>query len=249
MSGRGPNLHSGMSFGLSRGRELDTAPGVVALSEQELGPLPDSVISDPLAGRIDPRTFFSRPERPFEIEIGSGKGTFLLNHAAEHPDVNFLGIEWAREFFEYAADRIRRRGLVNVRMLRADATEFIRWRVPDGIVRAIHLYYSDPWPKTRHHKNRVVQDAFLAEAHRVLAPGGELRVVTDHEELWDWCQAHFARVTGPAGGSFELREFAPPTWVEGDELVGTNYERKTRAEGRPPRAAVLRKPDPRSRVE
>ena len=229
-----------MSFGLGRGRQLDPAPGTIGISDEELGPLPDAVMTDPEAGRIDPRRWFQDPSRPFEIEIGSGKGTFLLNHGAEHGDVNFLGIEWANEFYSYAADRMRRRGLENVRMLRTDATEFLKWRVPDGIVRAIHLYYSDPWPKKRHHKNRVVQDSFLTEAHRVLAPGGELRLVTDHPELWEWYEQHMARWTGE-GAKFERLAFEAPAWVEGEELVGTNYERKTRAAGRPPSSAVLRR--------
>jgi tRNA (guanine-N7-)-methyltransferase len=232
-----------MSFGLGHGRDLDDAPGVVGVSRAELPPLPDEAITNPAAGRLDPRAWFPDPTRPFEIEIGSGKGTFLLGEAAANATTNYLGIEWAREFYLYAADRVRRRALRNVRMLHTDATDFLRWRVPDGIVRTIHLYYSDPWPKARHHKNRVVQDRFLADAHRVLAPGGELRLVTDHPDLWAWYESFIARWTAPeAPARFELHPFTPPTWVDEDEVVGTNYERKTRAEGRPPQACVLRKP-------
>src|SRR5688572_6525035 len=105
--------------------------------------MPDAVATDPHAARVDPRAWFPDPSRPFEIEIGSPKGTFLIQHAEMHPETTFLGIEWAREFFEYAADRIRRRragqadeetgadaldqpaarALTNVRMLNADASE------------------------------------------------------------------------------------------------------------------------------
>ena len=242
-----------MSFGLGHGRELDDAIGTIGVSDLELPVLPDEALSDPTAGRIDPRAWFADPTRPLELEIGSGKGTFLLEQARRDPTTNFLGIEWAREFYLYAADRVRRAALKNVRMLRTDATEFLRWRCLGAIVSVIHLYFSDPWPKSRHHKNRVIQDRFLAEAWRVLAPRGELRVVTDHDELWHWCQEHFTRWTtlaqpastwkNPAANPpFDFAPFTPPNWVGDGQLVGTNYERKMcAAENKSAHAGVLRK--------
>lgn len=240
-----------MSFGLSRGKPLDVAPGVVMVSDQELPTLPDAALTDPTAGWIDPRSWFPHrdgdPERRFEIEIGSGKGTFLCQQAALSPEIDYLGIEWAGEFCNYAADRVRRAKLTNVRMMRTDATEFIRWRVPSGIVDVVHLYFSDPWPKARHHKKRVVQDRFLGETWRILKPGGELRVVTDHDELWAWDRAHFDRWCGegPCPGwsgpapAFEETSFAAPGSAKEGELVGTNFERKFREEGRSFHATVL----------
>lgn len=229
-----------MSFGLRRKRELDPGPvGVAALP-----PLPDSAVADPRGARIDPRAWFADPARPLEIEIGSGKGTFLLQAAAARPEVNFLGFEWAREFYEYAADRCRRAGLANVRLVNADATEFLHWRCPDSVARVIHLYFPDPWPKTRHHKRRSVSDRFLADAHRVLVPGGALRVVTDHDDYWAWMEEHFSRWCAPAsvnGLGFIRQPFESPG--AGGELVGSNFERKYRREGRPFHAGVLRKPD------
>jgi tRNA (guanine-N7-)-methyltransferase len=236
-----------MSFGLSRGRSLDT--GQIGVSGADLPPLPDDILQRPEGGRVDPRAWFPEPNAPFEIEIGSGKGTFLLAQSAASPGVNYLGIEWAGEFYAYAADRLRRAGAANVRLLHGDATEFLRWRCPDGVARVVHLYFSDPWPKKKHHKNRVVQDRFLADVWRVLTPGGELRVVTDHDELWAWDVEHFDRWCGrgPAPGfagalpAFERGEFQPPASAGRDELVGTNFERKFRAEGRSFHACVLRK--------
>jgi tRNA (guanine-N7-)-methyltransferase len=250
-----------MSFGLGRGRVLDDAPGVVGVSAAELPALPDAIGEDPRAGMLDPRGWFAEPALPFEIEIGSGKGTFLVQQAMLQPGVNFLGIEWAREFYLYAADRVRRRrerGLLkNVRLLNADATSFVRWRVPDGIVRVVHLYFSDPWPKTKHHKKRVVQDRLLGDVWRVLVPGGELRVVTDHDELWAWDVAHFETWTGEGGwkllreygyagsgggpGPFAMGSFDRPQSAGKDELVGTNFERKFRRAGSGFHAGVLRK--------
>lgn len=244
-----------MSFGLGRGRDLDDAPGVIGVSSDELPPLPDAVLTDPEAGRLDPRAWFAHPDRPFELEIGSGKGTFILEEAKARPDTNFLGIEWAGEFYAYAADRVRRAGLTNVRMLHGDAVEFLRWRCPAGLIRVIHLYFSDPWPKKKHHKNRVVQDRFLSECFRVLGPGGELRIVTDHKDYWAWMEEHFVRWCvgegqggGPTGANgpgvppcFERDGFEPPESAGEGELVGTNFERKYTQEGRRFHAAVLRK--------
>jgi tRNA (guanine-N7-)-methyltransferase len=150
----------------------------------------------------------------------------------------------------YAADRVRRRVIPNVRMLNADAVEFLRWRVPNGIVRTIHLYYSDPWPKKKHHKNRVVSDDFFKEVVRVLRTpmvqgltsvnSGELRLVTDHPDLWKWYEAHISRWTGK-GKLFLREEFVPPDWVGDGNVIGTNYEIKTRAKGRAPHSCVLRR--------
>lgn len=251
-----------MSFGLGHGRKLDDAPGVIGVAPAEYPPLPDEILTDPLAGRLDSRRWFAHPERSLHVEIGSGKGGFLVQETTARPEVNFLGIEYAREFYAYAADRLRRRQATNVRMLCADATDFLAWRCPAGVVDVIHLYYSDPWPKAKHHKNRVVQHTFLAQVWRVLKPGGELRIVTDHDELWQWCQERMEpwttpgpvppalaklgpvlereRVTlPPAGPIFTPRPFDPPSWADEGEVVGTNYERKFTGGEKKPHAVVL----------
>lgn len=266
-----------MSFGLSHGKAMDPALGVVGVGPDELGPLPDDILTNPAGALVDPRSWFphraDNASRPFEIEIGSGKGTFLVQQAALSPEIDYLGIEWAHEFYLYAADRIRRRreadgALTNVRMLNTDATELLRWRFPPNIARVIHLYFSDPWPKSRHHKKRVIQHRFLLHAWRVLQPGGELRVVTDHDALWAWDEAHFALWTdhqpdqpAPANAPtipdipadvataktalpdppFERLPFDRPESAGEGELVGTNFERKFREEGRSFNACVLRK--------
>jgi tRNA (guanine-N7-)-methyltransferase len=249
-----------MSFGLARDRELSDSG--IGITNAELPPLPDSIISDREAGRIDPRCWFIEPALPLEIEIGVGKGTFLVNQVPANRKTNFLGIEWAHEFYLYAADRLRRRaqteGLTNIRLLHGNGVDFLKWRCPGNTVRVIHLYFSDPWPKKKHHKNRVIHDAFLAEVWRVLIASGELRIVTDHDESWAWNVQHFSRWTStdprtelgvPRGmlaglqspAPFEQLPFAPPEWVGDGEIVGTNYERKFRRDDRPPHATVLRK--------
>lgn len=188
-------------------------------------------------GRIDPREWFPDPGKPFEIEIGSGKGTFLVAQAPLKPATNFLGIEWAAEYFRLAADRIRRHGLENVRMLHDDASEFFHWRMPDSIVEVIHLYFPDPWPKKRHHKRRIVQKRFLEDCHRILLPAGELRIVTDHADYWAWMKERFAECED----LFTQTPFEKPGSAGEDEVVGTNFERKYRREGRPFNAVTLKR--------
>jgi tRNA (guanine-N7-)-methyltransferase len=194
-------------------------------------------LPDPSTGRIGPDFFFPGRDtsRPFELEIGSGKGTFLVQEAATRAGSDFLGVEYAGEFFRHAADRVRRRGMAHVRLLYADAVEFVRHWVADGCVSVVHLYFSDPWPKKRHHKRRVVQLDTLAEFHRVLRPAGELRLVTDHPDLWAWYEERVPQVAH----LFERRPFERPASAGEGEVVGTNFERKYRREGRPFHAMTL----------
>jgi len=196
-------------------------------------------------GPIDLRTFFGFPhltgapegKRPLELEIGSGKGTFLVQQARLQPDTDFLGIEYAGAFWRHAADRCRRHGLENVRLLHADATVFVRNYVADASLYRVHLYFPDPWPKKRHHKRRSFQAPFLRELHRVLEPGGELHVATDHLDYFAWMEEHAAEVVD----LFERKPFIPPSSAGEGELVGTNFERKYRVEGRTFNAMVLQR--------
>lgn len=225
-----------MSFGLSSTKDLD--PSGVGIDLAVIPPLPDDVLQRPGAGHIDIKKWFSNPERPLEIEIGSGKGTFLVQQAPTQPETNFLGIEYAHDFYLYAADRIRRLAIPNTKMLCIDAGEFVHWRIPDHCATVIHLYFADPWPKKRHNRRRMIQDRFLQDCLRVLIPGGELRIVTDHPDYWAWMEEHFARWTKPAGPYTRIQFVSPPTAREG-EVVGTNFERKYRVEGRDFHAATL----------
>src|SRR4051812_38090078 len=143
------------------------------------------------AGRIRWTDIFGN-DHPVELEIGSGKGTFLLAAAEANPAHNFVGIEYANAYAIFAADRLRRHNTVNARMVHAEASWWIRCHVPDASLAAVHVYFPDPWPKARHQKRRLVQVPFLKEVHRMLVPGGKLRLVTDHADYF----AHMQKVLG-----------------------------------------------------
>ncbi len=167
-------------------------------------------------------------KRPLEIEIGSGKGTFLVQHAPLHPDTDFLGIEYARQYARHAADRARRLALPNVRVLHAEAGMFLRNFITPNSVRSVHIYFPDPWPKSRHNKRRLVQAPFLRLLHRLLEPGGTVRLATDHLDYFAWMEDHVAQVAD----HFERQVITREASAKDGELIGTNFERKYREEGR-----------------
>jgi len=164
---------------------------------------------------------------PVELEIGMGKGTFLTDQAKARPEVNFFGIEWARWYWRYASDRLRRNKCLNARTVRAEALYFLAEFVPDASLWVLHVYFPDPWPKARHHKRRLVQEPFMRQAERVLIPQGRLQIVTDHQE-------YFEQIRAVVGGSkLKVIEYTRPGSANEGEFVGTNFERKYQREGRP----------------
>lgn len=179
-----------------------------------------------LPGLTWPRLFGR--ERPVELEIGTGKAAFLLRRARALPERDFLGIERANEFYRFAVDRFQRWGLANVRMLRADAADFVQRICPRASLAALHIYHPDPWPKRRHNRRRLFQPEFVDAAVACLAPGGRLAVQTDHAE-------YFGVIRGMLEGCSALRKVAFEDAAFGTEgpRVATNFEIKYEREGRP----------------
>ncbi len=175
-------------------------------------------------------------DHPIEIEVGFGKGLFLLNAAQSCPEKNFLGIEIERKYTLYTATRIAKRSLGNVRVVCGDTKVFFRDHLADGSVEAVHVYFPDPWWKKRHQKRRLFDEDFVAGCARVLKSGGRLHVVSDVEEYFGIMKELLARQP-------RLRALPPPEVKapEHDLDYLTNFERKYRKEGRPIyRAAYLK---------
>lgn len=186
-----------------------------------------------LDGKIDFVRIFGRAG-PVHIEIGTGKGTFLLNQAGTQPGDNFLGIEWARKYYRYAVDRIGRWGLTNVRIIRTDAATFLADFVPDNSVECFHIYFPDPWPKKRHHKRRFICPANLEHLLRCLKTGGQLKIATDHAEYFEQIKQVLTVGAAPcACPRLKQIDFLPTAGAEASEWVGTNFERKYLKDQRP----------------
>lgn len=117
---------------------------------------------------------------PLEIEIGSGRGRFLLHRAAAHPDRNFLGIDYRWRFLREGVERAERRGLTNLLFFKAEAEEVVPHLVPEESIEVFHIYFPDPWHKRKHKKRRLLTPAFFKLLHRRLKPGGALELATDN---------------------------------------------------------------------
>ncbi len=181
-----------------------------------------------LDGKIDFARLFGRPG-PVHIEIGSGKGTFLVSQAQAQSDDNFLGIEWAGRYYRYAVDRIGRWDLANVRIIRTDAAVFLAESVPDDSVDCFHVYFPDPWHKKRHNKRRLICPANLENLIRCLKTGGQLRIATDHADYFEQMKT----VLAERGEQLEEIDFIRPTGAREGEYAGTNFERKYIKDQRP----------------
>ena len=174
---------------------------------------------------FDPRELFENPAAPLEMEIGCGKGGFLLRQAQAHPDVNFFGVEWANEFYKFTADRMARWGVANVRVMRTDAKVLVTHHLVPGCLAALHVYHPDPWPKKRHHKRRLFTPDFMEAVVRALVAGGRLVVQTDHAE-------YFEQIQTVIRARPEIRPAAFEDVVD-SESPQTNYEIKYEREQRP----------------
>ena len=163
-------------------------------------------------------------EGDWEVEIGFGKGRYLLARAAAEPSRRFLGIELAGEYFRLAARRLARRGFANVALVRGEALYLLSAVLPRGFASAVHVYFPDPWPKSRHHRRRLFSTTSLDLLFGALAPGGRLAFATDHLDYG----AEVAEILR-AAPDLEVRE-VPGGWPGGPR---TNYEAKYVAEGRP----------------
>ncbi|MBZ0252123.1 MAG: tRNA (guanosine(46)-N7)-methyltransferase TrmB [Candidatus Methylomirabilis sp.] len=206
-------------------------------------PLSEGAEASPEASPLLPLSAFETPldwtrvfgrAGPVEVDIGSGKGRFLIESGRAHPERNFLGIERSLKWIRHAEERVVKSRLRNVRLVCADAAGLVAQVIPDASVSAYHLYHPDPWPKKRHHKRRIVKPEFVADLARTLAPGGALRVQSDVRELFEEMDAAFG-----ASPAFERMPFEMPNREDFDGF--TSFERKYLAEGRDIHRAQFRR--------
>lgn len=149
------------------------------------------------------------PERnPIEVELGSGDGGFILELAQRSPHTNFLAVERLMGRARKIARKISRNQLPNVAVTRLEARHTLQRLFHPGSVARVHIYFPDPWPKSRHAKNRLIQASLLDTLRRTLQPNGEVFLRTDNEPYWLQMRDVFRAATdfAPIGTPPEIAE-------------------------------------------
>ena len=186
------------------------------------------LLSPPQEGeRLDWEQVFTNAN-PVEIEIGCGKGRFVLAESSDRPHINFVGIERARKYLRITMDRLNRGGQANVRLLCVDAVYVLEQLILPSSVSVIHVYFPDPWPKARHHKRRLFRPPVARLMRSALIAGGEIRVASDHEEYFD----HIVEVLNESG-VWEHIEVWNSSAGTLDRAAATHFEIKFGRENRP----------------
>ncbi|RKU36126.1 tRNA (guanosine(46)-N7)-methyltransferase TrmB [Candidatus Poribacteria bacterium] len=184
---------------------------------------------------IDWEAFFGNPH-PVEIEIGFGKGRFLLEASKRHPQVNYIGIERAQKYVGLTRERFEKYmrhfevdkasgTFSNVRLAWTDANYFVTRYVSTASVQAYHIYFPDPWPKKRQRKRRIFrnQEFLSALTSTLKSDGGRLYIATDYEAYFWEIQERLSQVDA-------LRPIAKHLGPDRD--IATNFEMKYTLEGR-----------------
>ncbi len=168
-----------------------------------------------------------RSAPPLVVEIGFGRGEFLIDLALGAPDVAHVGVEYSTKRVLKLARRLARLALRNVRLLDCTGEGMVRDLLAPGTVQDFWINFPDPWPKKRHHRRRLLQPAFVHELALRLQPGGRLHVATDHE-------GYAEQIDGALAGEPALENaYAPAPFLR--DVPGrrvTAYELEWRAEGR-----------------
>ena len=147
------------------------------------------VIKDLRSEGNTPEALFGN-SNPIRIEIGCGKGDFIVGTAAKEPDVNFLAVEKVSDVLMLAAEKVKKSELINVRVCCVDAKELSEI-FPEGSIDRIYLNFSDPWPKARHEKRRLTYKSFLEIYKKILKPDGAIYFKTDNRGLFDFSLESF----------------------------------------------------------
>jgi tRNA (guanine-N7-)-methyltransferase len=209
------------SYGRRRGRKLHKSRS--ALMETLL---PKLLITLPEKALLL-QDLFLNPRLPLWFEIGFGGGEHLVEQARRHPEVNFIGCEPYINGMACLLAAIDKHKLSNIRLYDGDA-RLVLERLTDKSIERLFVLFPDPWPKTRHHKRRIISQESLALFHVKLAAGGLLRIATDHEDYGVWMLEHLL-----AFGRFKWLAQSSTDWkTPPQDWVSTRYQAKAEAEGR-----------------
>lgn len=165
-------------------------------------------------------------KNPIYIEIGMGKGKFIIEHAKRNKNINYIGIEKYDSVLIKGVEKASVEGLDNIHFLNVDAIK-LRDYFKKGEVDKIFLNFSDPWPKTRHAKRRLTSEAFLKVYDNILDKKGNIEFKTDNIGLFEYSVQEFNRL------DYNFLEFSCDLHRNNDDIITTEYEDKFMSKGNP----------------
>ena len=193
-------------------------------------------IQEPMAEKGRWHLIFGN-ENPIHIEIGMGKGQFIMQLAKEHPDINYIGIERYSSVLLRALQKMEIEPLPNIRSLCMDASIITEVFDKEEVAK-IYLNFSDPWPKERHAKRRLTSRQFFERYDKILAGNGVVEFKTDNDDLFAFSMEEVAE----AGWTLDAHTFDlhhDPVLNEGN--VMTEYEEKFSSLGHPIHKLIARR--------
>jgi tRNA (guanine-N7-)-methyltransferase len=201
--------------------------GIQSKKEQEDGFVP---VKDRFFRPTDPDRFRAalQFDGPIELEVGSGKGLYLTNTAPAQPATRFIGLELAAKYAFECQARAESKGISNLQFFACDACAVLDRDVQDASLSAVHVYFPDPWWKSRHKKRRVLNEATLVNIERTLQSGGSLHFWTDVLDYYESTLELIEQVTSLQGPFFVSEPVA-----KHDMDYRTHFERRTRRNGLP----------------
>jgi tRNA (guanine-N7-)-methyltransferase len=219
------------TYGRSRSRKLRPAPARLMQAA-----LPQKGILLPENGEQVSLEALMPGYEDIWLEIGFGGGEHLAHLAASHPGVGFIGCEPFEKGVASLLGHIEARKLENIKILQGDARELLE-RLGSGTLARVYIFHPDPWPKTRHHKRRLISPEFLTLVHGKLKDKGVVKLATDWPDYANWMLEHFL-----ADPRFRWTAQCARDWARRfPESCETRYEAKARREGRKPVYLEFRK--------
>ncbi len=156
---------------------------------------------------------------PLEIEIGSGKGGFITQSAAQNPGISFISVERVKDCILMGMEKAESAGLENILFICADA-ETLLDRLPPKCADVIYINFCDPWPKLSHAKRRLTHRRMITHYLPLLKDGGQIRFKTDNDALFDFSLAELQEL------SFELSEVTRDLHATDTPNIMTEYEKR-----------------------
>lgn len=169
---------------------------------------------------------FFKNDNPIYIEIGMGKGKFIMEMAKRHPEINFLGCEIAQSVIIKAGDKLKKDPLNNLKLINLDANKILDY-FDEGEINKIFLNFSDPWPKSKHEKRRLTAPSFLENYQKILVKEGIIEMKSDNKKLFEYSVIKFNEA------QFKFLELNLNLHFENNEdIVTTEYEDKFKQLGK-----------------